>query len=119
MGKGAVFNKSNYRKSITELIQFVSILTVGVEGVMDYLNGYFDDRNKPTKCLLSKVLLENVTFPQFVTTLPTFYGTQSFFTMFKMTSSILSQMTLVSTLDHYFLNNHFNIILPSMSRFSM
>jgi hypothetical protein len=31
-----------------ELIQFVSILTVGVERVLDYLNGYFDDTNKPT-----------------------------------------------------------------------
>ena len=71
-----------------ELIQFVSILTVGVERVLDYLKGYFDDTNKPTKCLLSKVLLENVTFPQFVTTFPTFYRIQSFFTMFKMPSSI-------------------------------
>jgi hypothetical protein len=80
-----------------ELVQFVSILTVGVERVLDYLNGYFDDTNKPTKCLLSKVLLENVTVPQFVTTFLTFYGLQSFFTMFKMTSSILSQMTPVHT----------------------
>jgi hypothetical protein len=95
MGKGAVINKSNYRKSTRELTQFVSILTVGVERVLDYLNGYFDDTNKPTKCLLSKVLLENVTVPQFVTTFPTIYGIQSFFSMFKATSPILSQMTPV------------------------
>jgi len=97
MKRGAVINKSNYRKSMRELIQFVSILTVGVERLLDYLNGYFDDTNKPTKCLLSKVLLENVTVPQFITTFLTFYGIQSFFTMFKMTSSILSQITPVHT----------------------
>ena len=92
-----MINKSNYRKSMRELIQFVSILTVGVEKVLDYLNGYFDDTNKPTEYLLSKVLLENVTVPQFVTKFPTFYGIQSFFTMFEMTSSIMSQMTPVHT----------------------
>ena len=78
-----------------ELIQFVSILTVGVESLMDYLNDYFDDTNKPTKCLLSKVV--NVTVPQFITTFLTFYGIQSCFTTFKMNSSILSQMTPVHT----------------------
>jgi hypothetical protein len=97
MGRGDVINKSNYRDSMRELIQFVSILTAGVERVFDYLNGYFDDTNIPTKCLLSKVLLENVTVPQFVTTFSTFYGIQSFFTMFKMTSSIWSQVTPVHT----------------------
>jgi hypothetical protein len=37
MGRSVVINKSNYRRSMRELTQFVSILTVGVEGVLDYL----------------------------------------------------------------------------------
>jgi hypothetical protein len=49
MGRGVVINKRNYRESMREFTQFVSILTVGVEGVLDYLNSYFDDTNKPTK----------------------------------------------------------------------
>jgi hypothetical protein len=44
-----VINKHNYRESMREFIQFVSILTVGIEGVLDYLNGLFEDTNKPTK----------------------------------------------------------------------
>jgi hypothetical protein len=49
MGRGIVINKRIYRESMREFIQFVSILTVGVEEVLDYLNSFFEDTNKPTK----------------------------------------------------------------------
>jgi hypothetical protein len=48
---------------MAEFIQFVFILTVGVEGLLDNLNGFFDDTNQPNKRLLSKALLDKVTVP--------------------------------------------------------
>jgi len=64
------------------------------------------------------VLLEKLIVPQLVKNFPAFYGTRKF--IIFVTNSlpvipILSQLNQVHTLSFYFLEIHFNVILPFKS----